>query len=201
MMSEESSAWPGSFRLLAIGGSMRMGSHSLHVLKAALQLAQRAGAQGTLANVRDLALPVYDPELSLDAYPPSLPWLLDEVRAADALLLCSPTYHGTIAGSVKNVLDALEFLASDTPPYLEGKVVGLIAFGGGVNVINDLTLTTRALHGLIVPTVVTVPRAALDPATGEIHVATVRRRLERMVAEVVALAPLARRLHRLDLHG
>ncbi|MDQ3514689.1 MAG: NAD(P)H-dependent oxidoreductase, partial [Chloroflexota bacterium] len=53
-------------RVLGIGGSMRLGSKSLGALESALALAREAGAETTLASVRDLALPVYDPTIGLD---------------------------------------------------------------------------------------------------------------------------------------
>lgn len=176
-------------RILGIGGSTRQESQSLQVLKAALALAEEAGAQTVVADVRELSLPLYNPEWPLDAYPESLAWLLQEARAADAYILCSPTYHGTITGSLKNVLDALEFLGSDTPPYFGGKVVGLVALGGGAhNVLNSLQHTARALNGLVVPIVVAVSSATLDPDTGRLNDAAVSRRLQAMIAQMLDLA-------------
>lgn len=196
MMTEKIAIQAPSVRLLGIGGSTRAGSLSLLTLTVALRLAEEAGARTVLADVRALALPVYDADRPLEAYPPTLAWLLAEVRAADAYLLCSPTYHGTVAGGVKNVLDTLEFLASDMPPYLGGKVVGLMAYGGGgANVINSLSHATHALNGLAALTVVTVSEGALDRDTGGVHDAAVRGRLDRLVMDVV---DLTRRLRRAD---
>lgn len=175
-------------RVLGIGGSLRPGSRSLGVLRTALALAEGAGACSVLADVRTLQLPVYDPGLPLDAYPPSLPWLLQEVRAAEAYILCSPTYHGTVSSAVKNVLDALDFLGQDRPPYLGGKVVGLIALGGDpANTLNSLHHATRALNGLTAPRVVGVTGAALDSTTGEVLSGRALERLQRMVGEVMDL--------------
>jgi len=178
-----------SIRILGIGGSARRGSRSLSALRAALGVAEAVGAQTVMADVRQLDLPVYDSDRSLDEYPPTLRWLLDEVRAADAYILCSPTYHGTIAGGVKNVLDALNFLADDTPPYFGGKVVGLTALGGGgaMHVIDALHHSTSALNGLSAPTVVTVPGSALDPESGELRDPATRKRLQSMVEQMIAL--------------
>src|SRR5262245_33416100 len=135
-------------RILGIGGSTRLGSFSLVALKSALKVVEELGAQPVLADVRELALPVYNDDWSLGDYPSSLAWRLEAVRASDAILLCSPTYHGTIAGGIKNVLDALNYLWDDR--YVDGRVVGLMAMGGGsaANVINALYHTTRALNGL-----------------------------------------------------
>ena len=195
-MTDETIAAPPPVRLLGIGGSTRAGSLSRRVLEAALRLAEEAGARTVLADVRALDLPLYDADRPLEAYPPTLAWLLSEVRAADAYLLCSPTYHGTVAGGVKNVLDCLNALGADTPPYLGGKVVGLMALGGGgANVINSLSHATHALNGLAALTVVTVSEGALDRDTGGVHDAAVRGRLDRLVMDVV---DLTRRLRRAD---
>jgi len=114
-MIDEIMTQPRAPRLLVIGGSTRAGSLSLRALQAALRLAEEAGARTVLADVRALDVPLYNADRRLEDYPPTLAWLLREARAADAYILCSPTYHGTVAGAVKNVLDALNFLASDTP--------------------------------------------------------------------------------------
>ncbi|HMO58743.1 MAG TPA: NADPH-dependent FMN reductase [Roseiflexaceae bacterium] len=178
----------GAIRILGIGGSMRSNSRSRAALQAALAMAHESGATTTLADVRELNLPVFNPELPLDAYPPSLAWLLDEVRAADGILFCSPTYHGTITGAVKNVLDALDFLVDDTPSYLTGKVAGLMAVGGGAaNVLNALYHAVRAFDAIIVPTIVALPQNAFDEQSTVLN-PSIQRRLNRMVTQVVDLS-------------
>jgi FMN reductase len=183
-----------SIRILGIGGSPRQQSKSLYALKAALAIAEEAGAQTSLADVRALDLPIYNTELPLEAYPDTLRWLLDEARAADAYILCSPTYHGTMTGSLKNVLDALEFLGRDNPPYFADKLVGLMALGGGaLNVINSLHHTARALNGLVVPAVVAVPGSAIDLETGAVTDGAILKRMSAMIDQIL---DLTRRLRR-----
>lgn len=177
--------WPP--RILGIGGSMRAGSRNRALLEAALRLAREAGAVTMLADVRELDLPLFYPGQDAVDGPPSLAWLLDEVRAADAYLFCSPTYHGTVSGAVKNALDALELLGDG---YLEGKPVGLLACGGPsvTNTLNALHHAARALKGLSVPTIVAVPGGGVEPLTGEVRDEAVRRRLVVMVDEVLNLS-------------
>lgn len=181
-------------RVLGIGGSTRQGSMSLLALNVALKVAGEQGASTSLAAVRDLDLPIYNGERHLSDYPASLHWLIDEVRAADAFIICSPTYHGTISGAVKNVLDSLEFLAGDQPRYLGGKAVALLGYGGAsaMNVINSLYHTVRTLNSYVVPTVVILSRDQLDRDSVEITDANIRQRLATMVSEVIDLASLVR---------
>ena len=179
-------------RILGIGGSTRRGSVSLALLKAALGAAETAGAQAVLADVRELDLPIYDPDRPLGEYPASMRWLLDEMRAADAYLLASPTYHGTVSGAVKNALDALNFLWDADPPYFGGKIVGLLALGGAgaTNVINALHHTTRAMNGLTAPTTAIIAQSAFDPSDpigGALRDEAAAQRLRQMMAEIMAL--------------
>lgn len=172
-------------RILGIGGSTRAGSSSLVLLRHALRVAKSAGAGVALADVRQMALPMYDDDLSLDAYPPSLRQLLASAREADAFIFCSPTYHGTLSGAVKNVFDCLNFLVDDTPRYLQGKPIALMALGGGsaANVITALDHSARGLNGLVLPTTVISSGSAVQD--GEVTDARVLGRVQAMVDELL----------------
>jgi FMN reductase len=187
-------ATPEPVRILGIGGSTRHGSMSLLALNVALRLAEEQGAYTSLAAVRDLDLPLYNGERHLSEYPPTLHWLLDEVRAADGFVICSPTYHGTVSGAVKNALDSLEFLANDQPRYLGGKAVALLGYGGAsaMNTINALYHTVRALSAHVVPTVAILSRDQLDAERVEIREAGARQRATMMMREVMDLGRVIR---------
>ncbi|MGI8644234.1 MAG: NADPH-dependent FMN reductase [Thermomicrobiales bacterium] len=187
--------------ILGLGGSMRPNSKSFIALEQAIRLATQAGAETTLVSVRDLALPVYDPAIPDHERPFALQQLLDQVRAADAFVFCSPTYHGTISGAVKNVLDALNGLARDQPRYLGGKPVGLMALGGGsaMNTITALDHATRGLNGLTTTTVVTVPGNVIDEEHRQVTDGAILTRLGTMVQEVIDLGERQRRADRNSL--
>jgi len=181
-------------RLLGIGGGMRPGSLCSAALRTALQLAEGIGARTEVADVRELNLPIFNDAMGVQDYPPTLAWLLYQVRTADAFLLCSPTYHGTVSGAVKNVLDALNYLRDDRPRYLRGKAVGLMALGGlgAANTLDALAHTARALNGIVAPTMVAMPEDAFD-ANNVLQDRAVRKRTALMIEEVL---DLARRLNR-----
>lgn len=177
-------------RILGIGGTTSAKSWSLVPLQEALRKADALGCETTLATVYDLNLPLLHTEWRLDDYPPTLAWLLDEVRRADGLIICSPTYHGTISGAIKNVLDLLIFLRHDTPPYLAGKPVGLMAYGGmtAMGVLHALTNCVRGLKGISMPTHVAVPEDTIDRQAVRISSAKIDARLDLMVEELVSFA-------------
>ena len=182
-------------QILGIGGSTRRDSRSLAALSAALRLAEAAGATTGLADVRELALPLYDADQPATADPPSLLQLRQDVRAADAYILCSPTYHGSISGAVKNVLDALNPLGSDDPPYLAGRPVALMALGGStaMNVIDALAHASRALNGLPTTTPVTLSGALVELHAANGSDPVLLDRMRRMIDELIDLASRLRR--------
>lgn len=179
--------------VLGIAGSLRPSSRSEQALRQALEAAHRVGANIDVLTLRELDLPVFNPELSLTAYPAGVPALLERIRQADALLWSTPAYHGTISGAFKNALDFLELLADDTPPYLQGKVVGLIATAGGDTAagaaIQTMNHVAWALRATVVPDVVPISHVydAYDDAQGRIVDERAARRLVRLGEAITAL--------------
>jgi FMN reductase len=183
-----------SVRILGIGGSTRAGSITESVLKAVLALADEAGAQTILASVRALDLPIYNDDVPLHDQPEAVHTLIEEVRAADGFILASPTYHGTVSGALKNVLDFLNVGKGVPRTYFDGRPVGLVAYGGpsALNVINALSHSVRGLRGMQVPTVVTAAWSSIDEASASFADDSVRGRASQMVGEVIRLAGLLR---------
>ena len=187
-LADHNSLEAAPLRVLGIGGSTRAGSRSLVLLRHALRVAEAAGAGVAMGDVRQMALPMYDDDLPLERYPDSLRQLLESAREADAFIFCSPTYHGTISGAVKNAFDCLNFLVDDSPRYLQGKPIGLMALGGGsaANVITALDHSARGLNGLVLPTTVISSGSAVQDS--EVTDARVQQRVQAMVDELLDVA-------------
>jgi len=139
--------------VLGIGGSLRADSQSERALRLALEGAAQAGAKTTLVSGVDLVLPFYDPA-ELDRSPNAVR-LVEELRAADGVVLVSPGYHGTVSGLVKNALDYIEDLRDDERPYLDGRAVGCVATANGwqaaVTTLTSLRSIVHALRGWPTP--------------------------------------------------
>lgn len=146
--------------VVGLGGSLAEHSNSLAALRIALGGAAEAGAGTELLDIRQLALPMYEPG---NQHPPdSVLKLCDAIYRADGLIWSSPMYHGTISGSFKNALDWLQLLGDRNPPYLTDKVVGLISTAGGVQglqAVNTMEFVVRALRGWAVPLVMPIAQA------------------------------------------
>ena len=133
--------------IVAIGGTTRPDSSTERVLALAAGAARDKGAEVTTFGGAYMAgLPHYrGPDWSPDKGRE----LIDAVRRADGILLATPGYHGTVSGMVKNAIDYLEELATDSRPYLEGRPIGLIVTAFGHQAANSSMTTLRTIaHAL-----------------------------------------------------
>ncbi|MCA9674301.1 MAG: NAD(P)H-dependent oxidoreductase [Kofleriaceae bacterium] len=147
-------------RIVGLGGSLAPRSTSLAALDRVLAAARGAGAATERFAVADLDAPPYRPGRTP---PPAIERLCAAVRDGAAMVWSSPLYHGSISGTFKNAIDWLEVLAERGEPYLDGKLVGLVATGAGdhaLQAINSMEFMVRALRALACPLVVPVARAA-----------------------------------------
>lgn len=133
--------------VVGLGGSLRSDSTSERVLRVALAGAEEAGAKTCVISGQELVLPFYDP--AVPERTESAIWLVEQLRAADGVVLISPGYHGTVSGLVKNALDYVEDLRDDERPYLDGRAVGCVAIAQGWQAaVTTLTALRQVVHAL-----------------------------------------------------
>jgi len=157
----------------------------------ALDGAAAAGATIELLDLRQLALPMFNPEHEADA-PLAVRAMIETCYAADGMLWSSPMYNGSVSGSFKNAIDWLHLLGSRDPAYLHDKVVGLISAAGGIQglqVINTMDFSVRSLRAWAVPYAVPVSGAtATFGASGAVADELIESQLRALGAEVVRVA-------------
>lgn len=93
-------------RILALVGSLRAGSHNRQLAEAAA----RHAPEGVHIDIYDglAELPFYNEDIdTADAVPSAATRLREAVAAADAVLLFSPEYNGTLPAVLKNAIDWL----------------------------------------------------------------------------------------------
>lgn len=192
-----------ALKIVGLGGSLASVSRSRAALKAALAGAERGGAETELLDIRELDLPLYNPEEAEPTREASR--LIESCYAAHGLLWSSPMYQGTISGAFKNALDWLHLLGDRDPPYLHDKVIGLISAAGGtqgLQAINTMEFSVRALRGWAVPYVVPVAAAArVFDREGGIHDASIALQLDTLGHEVVRVAERFADDHSLHRHA
>jgi FMN reductase len=180
-----------SLAIVGLGGSLARISKSRAALQLALEGAESSGAKTTLLDLRELDLPVYNPE-DEDSPPESAERLIESCYDADGMLWSSPLYQGTISGAFKNALDWLHVLGRRDPPYLHDTVVGLISAAGGtqgLQAINTMEFASRALRAWAVPYVVPIASAFLVfDQDGRVQDEGVELQLRALGSEVVRVA-------------
>ena len=142
-------------KVVAIGGSLRSGSSTYLALQQAVDRLTALGAEVTLLDLRTLNLPFCDGGDDYSDYP-DVKRLQDAVKEADAIVLASPEYHGSVSGVLKNALDLMSF------EEMAGKVTGLISVLGGQansNALNDLRLIMRWVNAWVIPEQIGVAQA------------------------------------------
>jgi NAD(P)H-dependent FMN reductase len=92
-----------AFRVLGIGSSLRDNASSTNSLSITLDFARKYGAETRLLDLKQTPLPLYDP--SENKSNPDIEKTQDDVSWADALILSTPDYHGSMSGVMKNFLD------------------------------------------------------------------------------------------------
>ncbi len=140
--------------LLLLCGSLRAGSSNEAVLRTAELLAPDGL---TVTRYQGLgALPHFNPDADRDPLPAEVAALREAVGSADAVLVCTPEYAGTLPGSFKNLLD---WMIGGT--QLTDKPVGFVnAAGPGRGEGSHATLRTVLGYAgavLVEPACVRIP--------------------------------------------
>ena len=141
-----------SIKLLGISGSMTTSSYSLKALEYVLNDAKNThGSETEIFDLKKNKLPFYDPKLDKD---PLITGLEKEnikkaklvVKWADAIVLTTPDYHGSMSGVLKNFLDYFwkEFT---------GKTFGYIctSYEKGLTVMEQMRTVVRQCYGWSMP--------------------------------------------------
>ncbi|MES2444444.1 MAG: NADPH-dependent FMN reductase [Pseudomonadota bacterium] len=157
--------------IVALGGTLRAESATGRLLAAALAIAEARGARTTLLTGSAIAFPHYEPGAAEGH--PEIARYLEALRSADAVIVGSPGYHGTLSGLVKTALDYVEQLSKDERPYLDGLPVGLIATAAGwqaaVSTLQALRTITHSLRGWPTPMGLAINTVESKDCVGDSH--------------------------------
>src|SRR5271154_1927246 len=107
---------PVTTRILALVGSLRAGSYNKQLAEAAVKHAPDGVAVDIFDNLADVAF--YNEDLDRPGAVAAADWLRVDVQSADALLLVTPEYNGSIPASLKNAIDWI------SRPYGAGTISG-----------------------------------------------------------------------------
>lgn len=153
-------------RILALAGSLRVGSYNAKILAAAADGARAAGADVTRIDLRDFPLPPYDGDLeAAEGLPANALRLKELFKAADGLLIASPEYNSAVSGTLKNVFDWVSRTAPGEKPLegFKGKVAALCSASpgalGGIRGLASVRSILGNIGVVVLPDQVSVPKA------------------------------------------
>ena len=176
-------------RVLALSGSLRRDSYNTALLRAAAEVAP----QGMVVELYEglATLPHYDADSDVGAGPEPVRDLRERIAAADALLVATPEYNGSIPGLLKNAVD----WASRPFPggALGGKTVAVIGAStgqyGGMWAQAELRKSLGVAGARALADGVAVPKAQERfDAGGRLADETLRTRLAELLVRLSAEA-------------
>jgi len=135
---------PGfKLKVLGVGSSMRQGSYSTAALNMILDMAKGNGAETKLLDLRQTNLPMLYAAKD-DTH--EIGRVTELVEWADAYILATPDYHGSMSGSLKNFLD---YFWSE----FAGKTFGYIVASHekGLTVMDQMRTAVRQCYGWSIP--------------------------------------------------
>src|SRR2546428_3234079 len=168
-----------TFNVLGVAGSTRRGSYSTQALKIALEHAKKQGAEVRLLEIANM--PLYDPNAPASK---EVELVAKAVSWADAFIIASPDYHGSMSGALKNFLDHFyeEFA---------GKIFGFIVASHekGLTVMDQMRTAVRQCYGWSLPYGVSV-NGPQDFTGGELVNARLSKRMQMMARDLVVYGRL-----------
>ncbi len=103
-------------RILALVGSLRAGSYNKQLAEAAVKYAPDGVHVDIFDDLADV--PFYNEDIDHPGAVSTADWLRIDVESADALLLVTPEYNGTMPAALKNAIDWI------SRPYGAGAISG-----------------------------------------------------------------------------
>lgn len=174
--------------ILGIAGSLRINSNSTRALKIVLEDASlKYSAETGLVDLREKVLPIFNPsDRSEDNQ--NVKDVTREVVKADAFILASPDYHGSMSGAIKNWLDFYwkEFA---------GKTFGYIVASHekGLTVMDQMRTAVRQCYGWSLPYGISIHGDHDFNRSGNVTNEFLLSRLEMLARDLVVYSKLLRK--------
>jgi len=183
-----------TLNILGVAGSMRKDSHGTKILKIVLDIAaSKYEAQTNLLEIRKVNMPLYNPDLSIQS-DINMKKATEQVNWADAFILVSPDYHGSMSGSMKNFLDYYweEFA---------GKTFGYICTSHekGLTAMDQMRTAVRQCYGWSLPYGISVNGSEDFNEEGEVINSLLNKRLKMLARDLVIYSKLIREQFLQDL--
>ena len=189
-------------KILGVGGSMRQGSYNTLTLKLVLEEAKKYGVDAYMLELRKTDLPLYNPSGVLSDqtsssynnnnnskhnYNDDLERITKTLKWADAFILASPDYHGSMSGALKNFLDYFwEEFAGKTFGYI------VASHEKGLTVVDQMRTAIRQCYGWSMPYNISI-NGEKDFSNGNVINSVLAERIKMLARDLVTYGKLIRR--------
>ena len=153
-------------KILAFAGSTRIDSFNKKLVKVAAAGAMENGADVTVIDLRDFAMPLYDGDLEQkEGLPSNARKIKDLMLSHHGFLISSPEYNSSISGVLKNMIDWTSRQSEGEEPLacFKGKVAGIMsASPGGLGGLRGLVHVRAILENisvLVIPEQIAIAKA------------------------------------------
>ena len=185
-----------SIRITGVCGSLSDDGATRKALAIALKGAAEYDAETALLDLRDLNL-VFAGSVPQNEYPPDVFELRRTLKNSQGIILATPEYHGSLSGTLKNMLDLMSIEEFET------KIVGLIGVAGGhmgaTNSLNTMKTICRNLHCWVLPGEVSIANSAQSfDDDGNVNDSAIEERLLNVGRQLVRFASVQRRVQQDD---
>lgn len=181
--------------ILGIAGSMREQSYSTRGLKLVLEEVKKYDSESDVLELRKLNLPLYDPSGDTSDEPSSyininnnlLERITTALKWADAFVLASPDYHGSMSGGMKNFLDYFwEDFAGKTFGYI------VASHEKGLTVADQMRTAVRQCYGWSMPYNISINGEKDFDSEGNLVNSALAKRVKMLARDLVTYGTLIR---------
>ncbi|RPJ29723.1 MAG: NADPH-dependent oxidoreductase [Nitrosopumilales archaeon] len=183
-----------TINVLGVAGSMRQDSYSTLGLRMVLEEAKKYYSESYLLELRDINLPLYDPsgpssnDPSFNNSNNVLEKITIALKWADALVLASPDYHGSMSGTLKNFLDYFwEDFAGKTFGYI------IASHEKGLTVADQMRTAVRQCYGWSMPYNISINGEKDFDSKGNLVNSALVKRIKMLARDLVTYGALIRR--------
>ena len=153
-------------KILAFAGSTRTDSFNKKLVKIASAGAIEGGADVTVIDLRDFAMPLYDGDLEQQqGLPSTARKLKDLMLSHQGFLISAPEYNSSISGVLKNTIDWVSRPSEGEEPLacFKGKVAGIMSASpgalGGLRGLVHVRAILENISVLVIPDQIAVSKA------------------------------------------
>ena len=168
-------------RVMGICGTYTLESANGRILEIISEKLKSRGIDWVVWDNKENSLPFVGEEGCWDH--PNVKKYKELADSADAFVLSSPEYHGTMSGVMKNSLDWLSF------DQTSGKVFGFISTSGGqpnTTTLNHMRTVVRWIHGFSIPEqlVIAKVKTAFDD-DGNLVDEDIKKRVDKFIDSII----------------